>query len=55
MTIIGSNNLPKDINERLSEFLDYLDTHYEVDTGSTALYWELSYIIASRVGTNGDD
>lgn len=46
---IGDNPLPKDAQEKLGEFLDWLDVNYEVDVGTTALYWELSYEIAKRL------
>lgn len=46
---IGSNPLPADAQEKLGEFLDWLDVHYEVDSGTTALYWFLSYEINKRI------
>ena len=49
---IGDNPLPADIQEKLGEFLDWLDVHYEVDIGTTALYWELSHAISKRLVKN---
>jgi len=49
---IGSNPLPKDAQEKLGEFLDWLDVNYEIDVGATALYWCLSYEIGSRIKQN---
>lgn len=46
---IGGNPLPTDAREKLGEFLDWLDVHYEVDNGVTALYWQLSYIIGEKL------
>jgi hypothetical protein len=46
---IGHNPLPIDAQEKLGEFLDWLDVHYEVDQGTTALYWYLSYEISKRI------
>lgn len=49
MTEIGSNPLPIDAQEKLAEFIDWLDVHYEVKEGSTALFWFLSYEIGGRI------
>ena len=49
MIEIGDNKLPRDVQEKLGEFLDWLDEHYEVDQGSTALYWFLDYEIGKRI------
>jgi len=46
---IGSNPLPLDVQEKLGEFLDWLDKYYEADQGSTALYWQLSHTLAPRI------
>ena len=46
---IGTNPLPPDAQEKLGEFLDWLDVHYEVEQGTTALYWYLSYEIGKRI------
>lgn len=46
---IGANPLPPDAQEKLGEFLDWLDVHYEVEEGTTALYWYLSYEIGKRI------
>jgi len=46
---IGKNPLPVDVQDKLSDFLDWLDNHYEVDQGNTALYWQLSYMIFPRI------
>ena len=46
---IGTNPLPIDAQEKLGEFLDWLDVHYEVEKGTTALYWCLSYEIGKRI------
>ncbi len=48
-TPIGTNPLPKDAQEKLAEFLDWLDVHYETEHGSTALFWELSYLIGASI------
>ena len=50
--IIGQNPLPKDVQEKLAEFLDWLDVHYSIDIGTTALFWELSYEIGGRIIKN---
>jgi hypothetical protein len=49
MIEIGGNKLPKDVQDKLGEFLDWLDVHYEIDQGTTALYWFLDYEIAKRI------
>jgi hypothetical protein len=46
---IGGNPLPLDVQAKLGEFSDWLDKYYEVDQGSTALYWLLTYTIAQRI------
>lgn len=46
---IGTNPLPLDAQEKLGEFLDWLDVHYEIEQGTTALYWYLSYEISKRI------
>lgn len=46
---IGTNPLPLDVQEKLGEFLDWLDEHYDIDTGATALYWHCSFIISERI------
>ena len=51
MTEIGGNRLPQDIREKLGEFLDWLDVHYEIDQGTTALYWFLDHEIGKRIIT----
>ena len=48
-TEIGANPLPRDVQEKLGEFLDWFDGHYETSEGTTALYWYLSYEIAARI------
>jgi hypothetical protein len=50
---IGSNPLPIDAQEKLGEFLDWLDVHYEIDQGATALFWGLSYDIGNRIVKKG--
>ena len=47
--VIGENPLPKDVQEKLGEFLDWLDVNYETDQGTTAMFWSLSYEIANRL------
>ena len=47
--VIGSNPLPIDAQDRLAVFLDWLDANYEITNGSTALYWELSYMLSQRI------
>ena len=47
--IIGQNPLPKDAQEKLAEFLDWLDVQYEIDIGTTALFWKLSYEISNFI------
>lgn len=49
---IGGNQLPKDVQEKLGEFLDWFDQHYEADIGTTALFWYLSHEIAKRMMKN---
>ena len=46
---IGGNPLPRDAQEKLGEFIDWLEQHYEIDQGSTALYWGMSYDLATRI------
>lgn len=46
---IGENPLPKDVQEKLGEFLDWLDVNYETDQGTTALFWSLSHEISKRL------
>lgn len=48
-TQVGVNPLPKDAQEKLAEFLNWLDVRYETTQGTTALFWELSYHIANRI------
>jgi hypothetical protein len=43
---IGTNPLPVGAQEKLGEFVDWLEAHYGIDQGSTALYWYLSYHLA---------
>lgn len=50
-TEIGGNPLPRDAQEKLGEFVDWLEQHYEIDAGSTALYWGMSYDLARRIRT----
>lgn len=47
--VIGENPLPKDVQEKLGEFLDWLDVNYETDQGTTALFWSLSNEISKRL------
>lgn len=47
--IIGSNRLLQDVQKKLGEFLDWLDVQYELDQGTTALYWFLDYEISKRI------
>lgn len=49
MTEIGGNRLPADVQAKLGEFLDWLDENYEIDQGTTALYWFLDYEIGKRI------
>ena len=49
MTEISGNRPPQDIREKLGEFLDWLDVHYEIDEGTTDLYWFLDHEIAKRI------
>lgn len=46
---IGSNPLPKDAQEKLAEFLDWLDVNYELKNGVTAMFWKLSYDIGKEI------
>jgi hypothetical protein len=46
---IGTNRLPKEVQEKLGEFLDWLDVNYEIDQGATALYWFLDHEIGKRI------
>ncbi len=50
---IGSTPLPIDAQEKLGEFLDWLDEHYEIDQGATALFWQMSYDIGNRIIKKG--
>ena len=45
----GANTLPKDAQEKLAEFLNWLDTEYETTQGTTDLFWELSHLIGNRI------
>lgn len=44
---IGSNPLPLEAQAKLSQFIDWIDNNYQIENGSTALYWSLSYQIAT--------
>lgn len=46
---IGIDPLPLDVQEKLGEFLDWLDENYDIDNGSTALYWYCSFIISESI------
>lgn len=46
---IGGNPLPLDAQEKLGEFLDWLDCNYDINGGSTALYWSMSHDISFRL------
>lgn len=46
---IGGNPLPKDAQEKLGEFLDWLDVNYELKNGATALFWKLSYELVNEM------
>jgi hypothetical protein len=46
---IGSNPLPQDVQEKLGEFLDWFDEHYETKQGTTELFWFMSHEIAFRM------
>jgi len=52
---IGGNRLPLDVQTKLGEFLDWLDVHYEVDQGTTALYWLLDHEIGKRIKNGSND
>ena len=54
MNEIGGNPLSLDLQEKLGELMDYIEANYEIDQGSTALYWFLSYQIASKVKPKSD-
>lgn len=47
--MIGEKPLPKDIQKKLGEFLDWLDVNYETTNGTTELGLELSQTIAERL------
>lgn len=49
MTEIGGNKLPSDVQEKVGEFLDWLDSNYEIDQGVTALYWLIDHEIGKRI------
>lgn len=51
---IGGNPLPVDLQKKLGDLMDYIEAEYEIEQGSTALYWFLSYQIANRVKTKSD-
>lgn len=46
---IGENPLPKDVQEKLGEFLDWLDVNYETKQGTTEMFWSLSYEISKKL------
>lgn len=46
---LGKNPLPIDAQEKLGEFLDWLDANYELKNGATALFWHLSYEIGGEI------
>lgn len=46
---VGSNPLPRDAQERLAEFIDWLDGVYDIKHGATALFWQLSYDIGAQI------
>ena len=48
-TTIGTNPLPKNAQEKLAEFLEWLDANYELENGATALFWKLSYDIGKEI------
>lgn len=52
MIDVGGNKLPKDVQQKLGEFLDWLDVHYEIDQGTTVLYWFLDHEIEKRIRKN---
>jgi len=52
---LGGNPLPHDAQEKLGEFIDWLEVHYKIDQGSTALYWDMSYYLASRIHTKEEN
>lgn len=43
---IGTDYLPKVAREELCNFIDILEKEYEIENGSTALYWHLSHILS---------
>lgn len=46
---IGTNPLPMEVQQKLSEFIDWLDKSYDIDNGATAFYWGLSYQLATVI------
>lgn len=50
--IVGSNPLPEDVQSKVSELVNYIDQEYDLDQGSTALFWGLSYYIGERMKPN---
>ena len=48
-SVVGNNKLPYDLQVKLADFCEYLDTVYETKNGTTALYWALSYQIANEI------
>ena len=47
--VIGEDNLPADIREKLGGFLDSLDPDYEFVNGTTAMYWYLASVISNNL------
>jgi hypothetical protein len=51
---IGSNPLPLDAQEKLGEFIDWLDANYEISNGATALYWGMSCQLSQLISETPD-
>lgn len=49
---IGNNPVPIDVQDKISELVDWLDANYELNQGSSALYWGLSYMVAAHLDKN---
>ena len=51
---IGSNPLPLDAQEKLGEFIDWLDVNYDISNGATALYWGMSFQLSQLISETPD-
>lgn len=49
MNEIGSTNVPVDVQQKVSDFVGWLDEHYEIDQGSTAMYFFICHTISQLI------